>query len=110
MTPHTVAPWAIDGEGATVALVLAPPGRYGVGVAITAPSVPLSHRFADGEVEANAALVLASPDLLAAARVALEAMRAGIFCCTDSQAAATAAFVTAALERAVAAAEGATRG
>ncbi len=108
MTAHTVAPWAINGDGATVALVMTQPGTSAI--AITAP---LTSRFVcpePGEPEANAALVIAAPDLLTAARAALEAMRAGIFCCTDSQAAATAAFVKAALERAIADAEGATRG
>jgi hypothetical protein len=105
---HTVGPWANEGEGATVALVLAQPGTRAV--AVTAPLTSRLEHLAPGEPEANAALIVHAPDLLAAARVALEALRAGIFQAATSQAAATASFVQATLERAIADAEGGSRG
>lgn len=103
---HTSAPWEIEGEGATVALVLTQPGTRAV--AITAPLTSRLEQLAPGEPDANAALIAAAPDLLAAARTALEAMRAGVFMLPDAEPAVRS--VAATLERAIRAAEGATHG
>jgi len=73
MAAHTVGPWEINGEGAIVAVVA--PARYGLAGVITAPLTSRLEPVAEEQQHANAALLVAAPDLLAASLALLEHMR-----------------------------------
>jgi hypothetical protein len=79
MTPHTQGPWTVAGEGFVVGGEGDATNADFVSLTyITAPMVATNYSPAAGEREANAHLMAAAPDLLAAVRALLHDIDTGL--------------------------------